>query len=37
MFQKIKQSRFVVPRHKKTYYGFYVFTAVTIVVLSFVL
>ena len=37
MFQKIRQSRLVMPRHKKMYYGFYVFTAVTIVVLSFVL
>jgi len=37
MFQKIKQSRYMVPRHRKIYYGFYVFAAIAIVVLSLAL
>jgi len=37
MFQKIKKSDVMMPRHKKAYYGFFVFAAVMIVILSLVL
>jgi len=35
--QKVKNSRLVTPRYKKTFYGFYVFAAVTIIALSLTL
>ena len=37
MLQKVKNSRLVTPRYKKTFYGFYVFAAVAVIVLSLTL
>jgi len=37
MLQKVKNSRLVTPRYKKTFYGFYVFAAVATIVLSLIL
>ena len=34
---KVKNSRLAMPRYQKTFYGFYVFAAVTVIVLSLAL
>jgi len=37
MLQKVKHSRLITPRYKKTFYAFYVFAAVATIVLSLTL
>jgi len=37
MFQKMQKSRYLMPRYKKTYYGFYVFAAIIVIILSLTL
>jgi len=37
MLQKVKNSRLAMPRYKKTFYGFYVFTVVAVIALSLTL
>jgi len=37
ILQKVNNSRLITPRYKKTFYGFYVFAAVAVIVLSLTL